>query len=305
MKNTHNHIDAERMQALLDGDLSAREAGALRAELDGCPRCHAEFEGWQLLFDELEELPALAPSAHFGDRVLESLPVPERRPMLARLFGRRSATGHASSTELQEHLDGRLAARSATRLEEHLAGCARCRSEMDGLHRVVRELDALPMVAPSPDFGEAVMASVRVQLMTRMVMAPTSRWERAVQWLRSRVPSTGRGWAAVLGAGTAPAVVLALVIQSVFSHELVTVGNLVTFLGFKLAGLWEAALAMMPQAVFDNPVLGVLGTAGAWVSTSPTLVAATAVAASGTCLAAIWVLYRNLLLPSVEEGAHA
>lgn len=305
MKSTHNHIDAGRMQALLDGDLSPREARALRAELDGCPRCSAEFQGWQLLFDELEELPALAPSAHFGDRVLESLPVPERRPMLARLFGRRTAAEHASSAELQEQLDGRLAARSAARLEEHLAGCARCRSEMEALHRIVRELDALPVVAPSPDFGEAVMAAVRVQLMTDMVMAPTSRWERAVRWFRNRVPSSGRGWAAVLGAGTAPAVVLALVIQAVFSHELVTLGNLVAFLGFRLAGAWEAGMALVPRAVFDNPVLGTLGTAAAWITTSPALMAATAVAVSGTCLAATWILYRNLFLPAVEDAAHA
>lgn len=305
MKSTHNHIDAERMQALLDGELSPREARTLRAELDGCPRCRAEFEGWQLLFDELEELPALAPSAHFGDRVLESLPVPERRPVLTRLFGRRSAQGHASSTELQEHLDGRLAARSAARLEEHLAGCARCRSEMDGLHRVVRELDALPTVAPSPDFGEAVMAAVRVQLMTEMVMAPTSRWERALRWLRSRVPSSGPGWAAVLGVGTAPAVVLALVVQAVFSHELVTVGNLAAFLGFKLAGLWDATLALMPRALIDNPVLSALGTGAAWLSASPALMAAAAVAVSGTVLGATWILYRNLLLPGMEDGAHA
>ena len=101
----------------------------------------AEFEGWQTLFGELGELELHAPSVGFEARVLESLPAPRRQRLLAGLFGRRDAKAHATSEELQEHLDGRLAARASTRLEEHLGRCASCRTEMDALHQVGSPMD--------------------------------------------------------------------------------------------------------------------------------------------------------------------
>lgn len=305
MKDTHIHIDAERMQALLDGDLPVEEARVLRADLEGCPRCLAEFEGWETLFQDLGELPVLAPSPAFRERVLEELPASGRQRLLAGLFGRRDAREHASSQELQEHLDGRLAARASARLEEHLSHCTPCRAEMDGLHQVVTALDDLPVLAPSPGFSEAVLASVRIQQMAQVAMAPTTRRARLANWVRARIPSSSRGWAAALGVGTAPAVTLALILQAVFSHDLVTVGSLFSFLGFKLSGMVDGVAGVLGRLVADNTLLGQGWSVVQAVSASPALAAGAAVAVSGTCLAAAWILYRHLVFPTGEEGRYA
>jgi len=301
----HIHLSAESMQALLDGELPRREAASLRAEIASCPRCSSEFEAWEMLFDDLGELPLLAPSEHFQDAVLDRLPTAEQRPALAGLFGRRDAGAHATADELLEHLDGRLAARSARRLDEHLAACGSCRSEMEDFHQVVTRLEGLEPLAPSPGFGEAVLARLRIEQMAAVAMAPTTRWGHVVAWARAHKPSTSRGWAAALGMGTAPAVVAALVIHTVFSFEQVTLGSLLSFVGFKLSGWWSTGLAWLegwagsvPGLARGLDVLQILGT-------SPTLMAAIAALSSATVLGAAWILYRNLIVPSGEEGRYA
>ena len=305
MNRSHTHLAPERIQALLDGDLPAREAHALRAEAEGCPRCRAELEAWEVLFHDLGSLPVLAPSGAFRERVLEQLPSPRRQRVLAGLFGRRDARAHATETELQEHLDGRLAARESARLEEHLDRCAACRREMDALHAVTTELEALPVLAPSAGFGEAVMARLRIQQMAQVALSPTTRRERLAAWVRARKPSSGQGWAAVLGAGTAPAVTLALVLQAVFSHEAVTLGNLFSFFRFKLSAAMDAAGGMAAQWTSDYAFASGVWEVAQAVAASPTLAAATVAWASGACMAAAWILYRNLVLPGGEEGVYA
>lgn len=307
MTTQHTHLTAERIQALLDGVLPGREARVLRAEAESCPRCSAELEAWEVLFQDLEDLPVMTPSPAFRERILESLPVPRRQRLLAYLFGRRDAATHATVQELHEHLDGRLAARVSIRLEEHLGQCAACRSELDGLHAVVSAVEGLPQLAPSPGFGEAVMARFRVQQMAAAAVAPTTRRERLAAWVRTRapIPSSGRGWAAVFGAATAPAVTLALALEAVFSHDLVTVGNIVSFLRFKLSGLTEGVGSALARLATENVLVGQGFELLQWLTASPALAAAAAVALSGTCLGAAWVLYRNLVLPAGEEGRYA
>jgi anti-sigma factor RsiW len=305
VKDRHTHISTERMQALLDGDLSAREASFVRGELDRCPRCHAEFEAWEALFQDLGDLPVLTPSVEFRERVMAELPARSHQRLLAGLFGRRDAREHASPEELQEHLDGRLAARASARLEEHLSRCATCRTEVEGLHSVVTSLEALPVLEPSPGFSEAVMASLSIQRMAEAAMAPTTRRERALAWVRSHMPASGRGWAAALGMGTAPAVVVALAVQAVFSHELVTLGNLLSFLTFKLSGILDGVSGMLAGLVAENALLGQVWAVAQTVGASPALTAATAAALSGTCLGAVWILYRNFVFPSGKEGRYA
>lgn len=305
MSGRHIHLSAESMQALLDGELPRREATMLRAEIASCARCTSEFEAWEMLFDDLGELPLMAPSDHFRDAVLDRLPAEQERPALAGLFGRRDARGHATSTEILEHLDGRLAARSALRLEEHLAACGSCRSEMDGFHQVVTRLEDLAPLAPQPGFGEAVMARIRIEQMAAVVMAPTTRWGRVKAWVQAHRPSSSRGWAAAMGLGTAPAVVAALMIHTVFSFEQVTLGSLLSFVGFKLSGWWTTGVAWLegwagsvPGLARGLDVLQVLGA-------SPTLLAAIAALSSVTVLGAAWILYRNLIVPTGEEGRYA
>ena len=128
---------------------------------------------------------------------------------------------------------------------------------------------------------------------------------RVKAWARAHRPSSSRGWAAALGLGTAPAVVAALMIHTVFSFEQVTLGSLLSFVGFKLSGWWTTGVAWLegwagsvPGLARGLDVLQVLGA-------SPTLLAAIAALSSVTVLGAAWILYRNLIVPTGEEGRYA
>lgn len=305
--NFDDHLDALRMQAYLDGDLPAGEVDLVRAHLDGCPRCRSEVEGWQLLFDDLGDLPTLSPSPAFRERVLAS--VERTAPRSAGVRGllgleRRSpGAEHVGPGRLQDFLEGTLAARSAARVETHLADCAVCRSELAAFREVDIALSALPRHAPSAGFAEGVMAGLRVEQLARVAMAPTTRVERfaaaARSWVRSLVPSTRQGWAAAMGVAMGPAVVVALVLQAIFAHPLVTPSNLVSFVALQLRELGSGASALLARPL----VAEAIDALGPLVA-SPTLLAALITALSGLTVAAAWTLYRNVFSSSPGEVSH-
>lgn len=302
-QNDH-HLSAERMQAFLDGDLPDGDAASVRAHVEACPRCRSELSAWETLFEDLGELPALAPSAAFRGRILSALPAEGT----ARAGGRRTAGvpqgAHVPAGRLQDHLEGRLAARMAVEVEGHLDSCAVCRAELADFRRVALALDAVPRLAPGAEFGERVMAAWRVEQMARVAMAPTTRWERVAAWARSRAPSSRQGWAAVLGVATAPAVIAALVVQAVFSHPLVTVGSLVAFLRLQVGDL-AAALGGRATGALETLGLEPLSRAVLDALASPAVAAGAATAASGLTFAALWVVYRFLVASQPADRPYA
>lgn len=308
-EHTHLHLSDERLQGLLDGDLPADEAVAASAHVQECAQCRTKMEAWESLFVQLEDLPALSPSPAFRDRIVEALP--RRAGAGARVRGWLGMESeglvptHVGSARLQDFMESRLAARTATRVEAHLDGCAVCRLELDGYRAVARAVESLPSLAPSEAFSERVMAGVRIEQLARAALAPTSRGERVLAWLRRAVPSSPRGWAAALGAGVAPAVTVALVAYAVFSHPLVTVGSLASFAWLKTSA-WMGAVA---QTVF-GPLLQNALVAEVWSLTSsllasPRVAAASATLLSALTLAALWVLYRNVFASHPEDRGYA
>jgi anti-sigma factor RsiW len=308
-----DHLSAERLQALLDGEIPDREAVAARAHVDACPRCRAEMESWEVLFEDLSELPRLVPSAAFRERILDSLPrragARGRMRALAHgllgVEGERPHAGHVGSARLQDLMDGRLAARTAARVEAHLDACAVCRLELDGFRALAGALATLPQLAPSEDFSERVMARIRIGELARAALAPTTRRERVFAWLRRAVPTTPRGWAAALGASVAPVVTLVLVVYSVFSHPLVTLGSLTSFARLKGSALAERALGGVGAGWFESPAVLQAWTFLVEAFRSPTLAAASAALLSGLTMAALWVLYRNVFASHPEDGGYA
>lgn len=69
-------------------------------------------------------------------------------------------SGHASAELLSAYLDDGLEPRRAERLEVHLEECDRCRTELEGLRRVVLHLQAVEREAPPPALGYAVRRRV-------------------------------------------------------------------------------------------------------------------------------------------------
>jgi anti-sigma factor RsiW len=294
-----NHLSAERMQAFLDGELPAADARAVESHVDGCARCRAELSAWEVLFEDLGDLPVLTPSTSFQDRILEATPRKD-----ARATGAAGTVAHVAPGRLQDYLEGRLAARAIASVESHLDTCAVCRSELAAFRAVGMALDALPALEPSPEFGERVLAAWRVEQMAAVAMAPTTRWGRVVAWARSRAPSSRQGWAAALGVATAPAVIALLLVRAVFSHPLVTVGNLSAFVRLQ-AGDLLGALAARGAALLQSVGLDAAAGTAVELLSSPPVAAGAATVASGLTFAALWVVYRFLIASQPADRPYA
>lgn len=312
-KRDRTHVSAESMQALLDGGLGQKEARALREHVSACARCRSELDAWSTLCGALDGLDELAPSPDFSARVMAGLPrpEPERLPLVARVgawlgLGRRprpaTAGGHPDPATLQELLDGVLAARRTEAVEAHLDGCRLCRDEVGGWRRVMVHLDRLPVLEPSPAFAERVMAHVRVQ--SAVAAARPSLRERVANWLALN-PRTRKRLAALAGAGVTPAVTVALVAWTVFSHPLVTPGNLASFLWLKLQSLADGLVGTTVTQLTENGAVSRIWPAVETLTRSAEVTAAAATLLGGLTVAAVWILYRNLFAASPAEHGYA
>jgi anti-sigma factor RsiW len=315
MNRELRHLSQEAFQGFLDGSLPAGEAEAVREHVASCARCRSELEAWQVLFHELGELGDLAPSDGFAERVMGALPRPEREklPLAARVSGRlrawiarpepATAPGHLSGEVIQDFLDGLLPRPEVAAAETHLHGCRLCRDEVDTWRTLMVRLDDVPRVAPSEGFTERVMAHVRVQ--NALVAAQPSLQERLGSWLDAVSPRTRRRVAGLAGAAVTPLATLALVAYAVFSHPLVTVGNLLSFLWLEA----QDAVAVLATALLGETVesglLGVAQSVVGGVGAAPGAAALVLAMFSGLTAVAVWVLYRNLIAPTSVDGRYA
>lgn len=304
------HLDDGRIQALLDDELSPREGRRVREHLHTCARCRTEVRAWEELYLELGDLPALDPRAGFADRVLEALPspAPEPQPLLARardwlagLVG--AGQGHLAPGWLQQLVEGSLEAEEMVRAEQHLEECTACREELGGWRTLLVHLDELPRFTPSEDFAERVMAHVRVHNMA-LAFQP-SRRERIAEWIRDRIPSTGKSWAALLGVGVTPAVLVGMVAHAVFSHPLATVGNVTSFFWLKGTDMIGQIVSAWLGGLVDSSLVVRLVSAFELLAHSPTAAASAITLASGLTMAAAWVLYRNLIATEPVDRSYA
>lgn len=300
MSDALRHLTDDQIQDWLDGRLPPSEVGRLEAHLDECARCRAETEGWSALTAELSALPTLAPAPGFSGRVLDALarPAEERLPLAARvraLVGggaRRSPAPHPDADRMQDLLDGVLSGRAAASVRGHLTSCEPCRREAQALGHVFHGLGALERFAPSSGFAEAVMASVKIPEPAPARAARARRFADRVRALAG--PHHRKAWAAAAGVALAPSVTLALVAYAVFSHPLVTVGSLTSFLWIK-GGEVAAALGggLFTTVVESAALLRAWGAVGS-LARSPTTAGIGLLGFSLLTLASAWVLYRNL-----------
>jgi len=301
------HLGAEEFQALLEGGLPGGERALIEEHLASCARCAKELEGWQVLFLDLSELPALGPSAAFGDRVLAGVSFPEPLSLAARaraLLGLAGSAAHPAGDRLQDFVEGLLPGRQAARVRAHLESCPGCASDAAAWNATFAQLGRLERLSPFDGFADRVMAQVRVPT---PVPARVPEWRRALAWARGLVPQTREAWAAVSGVAVTPAVTLGLVLWTVFSHPALTPGALASFMWWKASALgtlaWEAVASRALQSAGLFEVYSFFGSL-AW---SPAKTAGAFAALSLGTMAATWVLYRNLFTRHPEDGrvAHA
>lgn len=255
----------------------------------------------------------LAPSPGFTGRVLDALPrrAPRTIPLAARIrawFGRgrrpqpATVRGHVDAGAIQELLDGALAPERAAAAEAHLDGCRLCRDEVEGWRGLMVHLDRIPRLEPSPVFAERVMAHVRVQ--TAVTLARPGLRERLLNWLALN-PRTRKRVAALAGAGVTPAVTVALVAWTVFSHPLVTPANLMSFLALKVQGLATGLAGALASQLTESAAALQIYSVLEPLTRSPETAAAAFTLVGALTITALWILYRNLFAAASAEHGYA
>lgn len=310
-----NHPSENRIQELLDGRLPDAERRRVESHLADCDRCRSVAESWRALFSRLEEVPELAPSAGFAERVMGSLP--GRRSLWARIRDRilpaegadRSRRRHPAPERVLDYLDGALPARARTRLRGHLEACPACREEVREWRGLLAALEALPTHQPSGGFADAVMARVRVG--DRAPAAPDAL-ERVLGWIgggvswpRALRPRTAGQWALAGVAAAAPVTAAVGAFLVLFSHPQLTPGYLLAFLWWQLSEAAGALLGAAWGAVTESALVFRAYSVVEWLGGSPTIVGLGAVALSVCMAGSLWILYRNLITTSGVDRRYA
>jgi len=313
VSDTHirEHLSAEAVQALLEGELSVSERARLEEHVAACARCAAEVDGWRVLFEGLQDLPTLAPREGFTDRVLAGIQVAGPLPLAARVRARLVAlvgprNGHAEDGRLQDLAEGLLPDRQAARIRSHLDACPTCASRAESWQAVMDRLGGLERLAPSEDFAARVMARVRVPTPAPAVQR-VPEWRRALARAGKLVPQSRRAWAALSGVAVTPAATLGLLLWTIFTHPALTPGALVSFAWWKASELASIGWGAIASRAMESAQLFGVFSFFQSLALSPTSLVAAFVAFSAGTLLAVWVLYRNLVNvhPADARYAHA
>lgn len=312
------HPSAERIQALLEGDLPRRERSRIEEHVASCARCAAEVDAWKALFRSLEGLPALAPHEDFAQRVMVRVQIPagqQEVPWAARV-GRwirivqgRGARGHVPEEALVRFLEGALTPRMEARVQEHLDECPACSTTAAEWRPVLGALDGLGHLAPTDGFADAVMARVRLSAVpARAAAAPTAASSRLAARVRALgrglVPQTRQAWAALSGVAVTPMATLGLLLYTVFSHPTVTPSTLMAFVSWKATEAVQALLAGAESVLIESAgvfqLYGILES----LATEPGLLVGGLVTAATAMGASAWVLYKYLIAAPRAETRH-
>ncbi len=295
----NRHLTAEQIQALLDGHLSDGELADAQEHVVFCSRCHADLEGWQLLYAELGGLAEIGPSPDFAARVLEHIPAQEgtaswRHKVRSWIAGRgRSAREHLSPERLQDYVEGLVPVRQVARIEVHLSGCTPCRSDVAAWQGLFDDLGTLQSMEPAEGFYERVMAQQRV-LQLIEAWEPAAARISTFARVKRLVPRTRRAWAVVAGFAMPPLTIGAVVLFEVFSNPALTPGYLASFLSWKVTELGTTLASALMDGVVESAAAFQLYSAFDFLSGSPLIALAGAVVFAALSASATWILYANL-----------
>lgn len=320
------HIDGERLQGFLEGGLEPSDRVQVERHLRGCAACSEELAAWEGLLRELDGLPRLAPGADFHRRVLEGiatsggrLPTRESadqaRPAAAGGHagtvlpvpqpGRRRRLGrHPGGDTLQSLVDGTLGGRRAARVRTHLEGCDGCRSEAARWEQLAAALTALPTEAPSSGFAARVVAEVRRRGLLPAPRPAPGLTDRIAAAARALVPASPRARLAASGLLVAPALGLLGLVALLLANPLLGPGDLLTFASWRGTRFVQDGFGWLVQQATgsDWTLLGYEAIQA--MLASPALVAATLSVGWILTLGSAWVVYRNVIHPSLPGRRH-
>ena len=301
------HLTSEQFQEFLDQELSSEERAVVQAHLAACPQCRSELESWGLLFTDLSSLSELAPGPAFQQEVLGRAHPPApgwglTSGWAAARQARLRDEAHVPASSIQDYLDGVLAEQPTRRLEEHLTHCESCNHGVTEWRALMETMKPLGHFRPSPGFSERVMSEVMVPApVTQSRRDWTSLPARTLGWMRSLLPSTRHGWAVAGGVASAPTITVAALLYLLFSRPLLTPGAIGSYLVWKGAAFFDAAMAAVTAFMQENEVLLRLAEFVEPLAQSPYLLGLGGLLFSLISAGALWVLYRNLIAPPSDD----
>lgn len=307
------HFDDDVFQAYLEDELSEEDRAGVAAHAAACASCAAQLESWSALFQELGELPVLAPSNRLRARVLAESGVGSRSPggLWERVRDVVANVGQAGLRHLrpravEDLLDGVAGQEAYTRVRAHAGRCATCAGQLAQWERLYGALAKLERLEPAPGFADRVMERVDARVpVLHPAPDPAFSLSRLKAAARSLLPSSRVGWTLTAAFGSAPALAIVVGLTLVVLHPLLTVGGLFTFVEWHVADFVRLASAWATQWVGDG-LLAVIDSVPAQILLdSPGLTLMGLVALWAAMSAAGWVLYRQVVAPILLTSRHA
>lgn len=195
------------------------------------------------------------------------------------------------STRIQDFLDDELVPAERVAFEAHLAGCTACDSELALYRRVFADIESLPLLSPSADLVDRVLAEV--------MPAHSSRWSRFAMW--------GYGSAVAASVATiAAAVFLPGPRQWTYGLAADAARSLVGSFLFVLKSLNDAALHVLDIVQLAAALFGRLGPIfnALRIPFSQPAVILTVWAAVAVCVALFWWMRPRENRPAAEGEHH-
>jgi AcrR family transcriptional regulator len=205
---------------------------------------------------------------------------------------------HPTDDRFEAYVEGRLEEPARVDLERHVVACTRCQGHLEEWRAVFAALRALPRLAPSPRFTEAVMARVRI----------ARPWHAAaLARVEAWMPRSTRDWAAAVVLLALPVLLGGGIVAWLVSRSYVTASGLWAFATEVFAAGANRLASQTSSAVLQSSAVTRL------VSTAETFYANAGVQGIGLLATAallsttlsIWVLYRNLYRTPERETNHA
>lgn len=201
---------------------------------------------------------------------------------------------HPETERLQELAAGRLESAEAAVLESHLVGCVRCREELGEWRTLYARLGELEPLAPAADFGDRVMARVRVRVPLTV---------RLLALLDRLLPTSTRGWALAGAFMAVPALVYVGAFAWLASRPWFSTSWLLSIAQEGvIAGVSSLSVAVWGWIAAQPLVQGALTT----VASMGTQTLGLGAAVFGTAMVvSAWVLYRHLIRTPGRISGHA
>lgn len=195
------------------------------------------------------------------------------------------------STRIQDYLDDELVPAERVAFEAHLAGCVACESELALYRQVFADLESLPLLSPSADLADRVLAEV--------MPAHSGRWSRFAMWAYG-------GAVAASVAAISAAIFLPGPRQWTYTLAADAARSLVGSFLFVLKSLNAAALRVVDLIQLAAEFLGRIGpiVRALRLPLSQPIVLVTVAAAVIVCVALFWWMRPRENSPAAEGEHH-